>query len=93
MSDTIDIGDGHTLAFASYQDDPRTGANVIHTRPDGSICQGWISFRGGAWDRAFKGGVPSWDVVEREPLTLSPSILCRACGDHGYVRGGKWVRA
>ena len=41
-----------------------------------------------------KGGAsPVWTVESYDPLTLSPSLLCRACGDHGYIRGGRWVRA
>lgn len=36
---------------------------------------------------------PRWEVVAWEPLTLAPSILCRACGDHGWIRAGRWERA
>jgi len=32
-----------------------------------------------------------WDVVSLEPLTISPSLLCRVCGHHGFVRNGRWV--
>jgi hypothetical protein len=35
----------------------------------------------------------TWHVESRDPLTLSPSLLCQACGRHGYVRGGVWVPA
>ena len=34
----------------------------------------------------------SWNVASAMPLTLTPSILC-ACGEHGFVRNGKWVPA
>lgn len=34
-----------------------------------------------------------WQVNQWEPLTLSPSLLCRTCGDHGFIRDGKWVPA
>ena len=34
-----------------------------------------------------------WDVEHAQPLTLSPSILCRRCGRHGFIRAGKWVAA
>lgn len=34
-----------------------------------------------------------WDLISEEPLTLSPSLLCRACGHHGFIRGGKWIPA
>lgn len=93
--DELDLGDGHSLVFASYQDEPRVGANIVHRTPEGSVCWGWITFSGRAWDRSFGGAViiPTWTVERDEPLTLSPSILCRTCGDHGFVRDGKWVRA
>lgn len=32
------------------------------------------------------------DLVSINPLTFSPSWLCD-CGDHGWVRDGKWVPA
>lgn len=38
-------------------------------------------------------GRPLWQVVSWEPLTLSPSILNRVCGWHGFIRDGKWVTA
>ena len=34
-----------------------------------------------------------WQVEQRDPLTLSPSLLCRACGHHGWIRDGRWVPA
>ena len=34
-----------------------------------------------------------WTVVTKEPLTVSPSILCGQCGLHGFWREGKWVGA
>ena len=38
-----------------------------------------------------------WDVLSREPLTLSPSLHCDpsrgGCGAHGFVRDGVWVPA
>lgn len=56
-----------------------------HTRPDnGAACNGGaIPWR----------GPDCWTSVSREPLTLSPSLLCRACGRHGWIRGGAWVPA
>ncbi len=36
-----------------------------------------------------------WTVVQREPLTLSPSLHCDpalgGCGMHGFVRDGRWT--
>lgn len=33
-----------------------------------------------------------WQVQSMAPLTVSPSLLCQ-CGDHGFIRDGKWVPA
>lgn len=92
MERKLDIGAGHTLTFAHYQGEV-AGCSIAHPRPDdGMPCDGWIAFEGRAWARSFEG-ITAWKVESEEPLTLSPSVLCRTCGDHGFVRGGKWVRA
>lgn len=31
-----------------------------------------------------------WQIESVDPLTLSPSLLCRACGHHGFIRNGRW---
>lgn len=36
---------------------------------------------------------PVWTLVSLEPLHLEPSILCQICGNHGFIRGGRWVSA
>ena len=88
------LGDNvHFLRFVEYEDDPRAGAHVMHKKPDGSDCNGWITFEGSAWAKAFKEKIPTWKVLSWEPLTLEPSILCRTCGDHGHIRNGKWEKA
>jgi hypothetical protein len=90
----VDIGDGHSITFAHYEGEV-AGANVYHHRPDGAECVGWVAFAGRAWARSFPDGLAgkSWDVVKDEPMTLTPSILCRACGDHGFIQDGRWVKA
>lgn len=32
-------------------------------------------------------------VVQREPLTVNPSILCDDCGLHGFITNGSWFSA
>lgn len=93
MKDEIDLGDDHRMVFAEYEGEKRVGAQIIHKAPDGTDCRGWIPFEGRAWASGFAGSIATWKVERDEPLTLSPSVLCRACGDHGFVRSGKWVRA
>lgn len=37
-------------------------------------------------------GVPVWEVVQADPLTLSPSIQCEGhANHHGHIRDGIWV--
>ena len=90
----LDLGDDHTLQFWSWYGEPkgqRSGAIVTHKKPDGTWCQGSISFDVPA-SRERASGRPSWTVHSWEPLTLAPSLVCH-CGDHGFIREGRWVRA
>lgn len=57
---------------------------------------------GGEWCGGFAAFVeyelePNWthtgDAETGEGFTMSPSLLCTACGNHGYIRDGKWVPA
>jgi hypothetical protein len=102
----LDLGDGHWLKFsrwapdrtiesnatrfAGVPDEPRFGAMVPHLKADGSMCDGFITFDGDVQRRVHPGAA-KWTVEQWEPLTLSPSLLCH-CGDHGYIRGGRWVK-
>jgi len=64
-------------------------AGLIETHLDGTgeWCGGQVPFRGHG---TLPDG-PEWDVISSDPLTLSPSVLCRTCGHHGWIRDGKWV--
>ncbi len=96
MSETrINIGGGHEIEFVSYKNDARAAINDYHIKPDGEPCSGFISFRNGAWAKEFEGNPDhqSWEVQSWEPLTITPSLLCRVCGDHGFITNGRWVKA
>lgn len=88
----LDLGNDHVARFAYYEGEI-AGCNIKHKRKDGADCDGWVPWNGRAWLRSFNGKVEGWDVLSEDPLTLSPSVLCRMCGDHGFVRQGKWVEA
>lgn len=94
MKDEIDLGDGHRMIFSEYNGEKRVGANILHP-PVAGKCDGngWVAFEGRSWAAAFEHKIDTWKVESEEPFTISPSVLCRACGDHGFVRNGKWVRA
>ena len=105
----LDLGDDHFLNFTRWDPDlalnpqwahladltkstPHYGAIVRHkANTETGWCEGSITFDT-ELTRQMKTPHPFWKVESWEPLTCSPSLLC-GCGDHGFIRGGKWVRA
>jgi uncharacterized protein DUF6527 len=104
----LDLGDDHRLRYVGWAPDrdinpqydgfvdvERFGAIIEHRAPDGSECSGMVTF-----DLPEVQAVlatesrprPVWQVQSWDPLTISPSVLC-SCGDHGFIREGRWVRA
>ena len=101
---TLDLGSDHTLRFTCWGPDrelnpqyahlpdvDKFGAIVEHKTPEGKECGGGITFDGEVARATNRS--PVWTVEQWEPLTLSPSLLCKTCGDHGFIREGKWVKA
>lgn len=95
----LDLGDDHALSWTCWKPDrelnpgyadlpdvERLGALIPH-----GTCCGSVMFDEPATARLFPDH-PKWKVESWEPLTLSPSILCRLCGDHGFIKQGKWIR-
>lgn len=85
-----DIGGGVRIDYFTHKG-VKAGIFVMHKHanpdPDWPICLGTVNF-----DIPEMEGFPQakWQVVSQEPLTLSPSILRRDCGLHGYIRNGRW---
>lgn len=67
--------------------------------PEGGPPYEWDPCRGGIevvpepQHMLPRGKEKCWTVVQREPLTVVPSILCAACGCHGFITNGVWVKA
>jgi len=105
----IDLGHGHTLRWSCWDPDLTLNpqwehladrlpvehfmAIIDHTAPDGSQCQSAATLDSEVAHAAGKPDRALWQVESIDPLTLSPSLLCGQCGDHGFIRGGRWVRA
>lgn len=53
------------------------------------FCGGGIHFTNSL--TAIKEGRPMWTVVSKEPLTLTPSIVCGCNGQHGFITNGVYV--
>jgi len=102
-SPDLDLGLDHVLRFTCWKPDrklnpqydgipdvEKVGAIIDHpSKVDGSPCSGTILFESEVTAKIAPNN-HRWKVESWEPLTLSPSILC-SCGDHGFIRGGKWV--
>ena len=89
----VDLGDGHTLQWSEWKGE-RIGGIITHTKSDSPTgkCSGafWIS---DAFLKENNRTAPIWKFNgDFNKPTLEPSFLCH-CGDHGFVREGKWVRA
>lgn len=88
--------------YEGVPDVARIGFIIEH--PNGQMpggrCQGFCYVDTPEVARIIADDRHRWQVLSWEPLTLSPSILCRGrnpdgteCGFHGWIRGGKWVPA
>jgi hypothetical protein len=91
VSNVLDLGHGHIMRFAVDSRSEQRFFIDEHPQANGpGQCAG--SGRLLAPGRARPDdGKAYWTIESEEPLTLSPSLLCTACGDHGWVRGGVWV--
>ena len=82
----LDLGHGHLLEAVIDMHNQLVG--WLHTHPDtrtadNPTCQSFCAVR--PLDSA-----PVHQVVCADPLTLFPSLLCRACGARGNVTNGIW---
>jgi hypothetical protein len=95
-----DIGHGVVIEFyvwphtdPNHQDKP-VGLVEAHPRGDNPTerCSGTIRFDTPEAHAAYQYPGAFWQVQSWDPLTVSPSLLC-SCGNHGFIREGKWVPA
>lgn len=103
MSSHIDLGDGHRLRYLAWKPDrelnpqydgipdvERIGAVIDHiSKQTGKPCSGGVTFDSDVARRIGYQPGRLWQVESWEPLTISPSVLC-SCGDHGFIRNGRW---
>jgi hypothetical protein len=93
MSAWRDLGHGHRIQLTRPNASGVRSFVDEHPRPDGQgSCAGSGRVLNPGQERPADGRA-YWTVESEEPLTLSPSLLCTACNDHGWVRDGAWVPA
>lgn len=80
--------------YAGIADIERVGATIYHRtdKTESGMCTGFVYFDTPEIARIFTNAAALWQVPSWDPLTLSPSVLCGRCGDHGFVRAGRWER-
>ena len=86
-----DLGQGVSWSKSVTQDGEWVGILEWHVckDPDGELSPGGVYFQNAPeWMRG-----PRWTVECEDPLTISPSVLCRTCGLHGFIREGRWMPA
>lgn len=100
----LDLGSDHMLKiigwspdrdlnpqFDGIPDEPRAVGIIDHLNPSGEPCSGGVTFDTPTM-RQVRPETALWQVESWDPLTISPSVLC-SCGDHGFIRNGRWESA
>lgn len=87
MIDILDLGHGHKLHRVVQNGEP-WGFVDYHQRKD----QPELACTGGSVPLTGMASGDTWDQTGEWPaITLTPSLLCTQCGEHGFVREGQWV--
>lgn len=82
-----------TIVLSARPDELRlVGMEVEHLRPDGQWCGGFVA-PDTPLVRRFEVRPSGHRVVGLAPLEIEPSLACRSCDSHGWVRNGNWVAA
>jgi hypothetical protein len=96
--DEHDLGDGHS--FAWYVDDDGAYGLIEHhppgpnATPTAQMCGGYIAWRQPPGRQfGINHLLVSGGPGDEESLTISPSLACRGCSSHGFIRDGKWIPA
>jgi hypothetical protein len=88
----IDLGHNHHLRSVVDKTGTVIGYTIEHPhKQTGGFCDGLVTLDTAPAE--FRQGNDVWSQPSVDPLTLEPSVLCHTCGDHGFVRAGKWEPA
>lgn len=82
--------ESNRVRYEGIADLPRSSLILEHKRPDGTPCEGLATIDQPGAREVFGDNHSFWKVQSWDPLTLTPSVLCK-CGWHGFITNGKWV--
>lgn len=91
ISDSVDLGDG--VAIEYWRTDGVIGGIFWRHGCTAHDTDGYEVRSPVAFDIPENDRDKTWQVESRNPLTLSPSLLCTICGRHGFIREDRWVPA
>ena len=80
----IDLGDGHAIGWT-----PSGDLHWLHHCTDPNFYGETGRWVVGTVDVTSGTG---WTLRKRLPVDVGGSVLCRGCGDHGFINDGKWVK-
>ena len=99
--DEHDLGNGHSFVWLADGEGNTIGLIEHHPAAPGAppgvrYCGGYV-----AWvsEEAQRGVHPAWTARhqllaggpgDEASLTLAPSLACRLCQSHGFIRSGRW---
>jgi hypothetical protein len=101
--DEHDLGDGHSFVWLQNQAGQTIGLIEHHPKgpdatPGALYCGGYV-----AWvPEAEQQSTPAWTARhqllagcpgDEAALTIAPSLACRHCPSHGWIRDGRWQSA
>ena len=90
----VDIGHGVTIDVVADDCGP---VGIEYTHPNltgGGRCAGFVYFDlPHVRDKFAPDAGQMWHLDQADPLTISPSLLCRGCSHRGFIREGAWVPA
>lgn len=100
--DEFDLGGGCSFTWLTgsggegiiglIEHHPKPPAGAPGYDPLGYHCGGYVAWKADGTVQPrhqLVSGAPG----DEEHLTVAPSVLCRRCGHHGFIRDGKWVAA
>lgn len=83
------LDDAHAIQFMTREGETKPSEALFCHRdkrnPD-EWCIGGFQWRS-------PNPAANWTLVSLSPLHVEPSIHCLTCGEHGWVRDGKWIQA
>ena len=78
--------------FFPIGDRAKAGICLCHLTENGEMCVSNFPFDFPDVRAAMVNPELSlWKLDKEEPLTLTPSLICKGCGLHGYLKEGMWA--